>query len=471
LKNELESYDYPFDLLPIDQMNNPYTSIAEEASGDGYYTFLNDQDYIDYIERMRAFQIYSDEIRSKMREGYQKNITLPKIIVEKTIQQLQNILKNKSYHNPGAPKNNPNFNSEMDCLFGGEIKKTLSFLSDEYIHKARKTLGYRFINPEMYQYCVKIHVTDPTIRVEDIYQTGLKEIHRVDKEMITVLGKLLGKNFKGRSDYIGDRINYEIDPKNLFHTAKEALGAYQKMRKEIQETVIKPYFSNIKVSHDYQIKSVPDHSSDDYSAYYYSPNQNLTRKGTFYLNTKSPIKLSKNEVLALSLHEGNPGHHLQLTYKLDNMKNLPEYLKMYDNLNAYVEGWGLYVETLGNYEGSKGLYQKYGQLKMEMLRSLRLVLDVGIHHYDWTLNRARQYYMKYLSDDPLVIDRELLRYAVDPGQALSYKMGQLYFLKMQKKYLDNGFLMKQYHQKCFEKGELPLYLFEEELEKEMKNKI
>jgi uncharacterized protein (DUF885 family) len=79
--------------------------------------------------------------------------------------------------------------------------------------------------------------------------------------------------------------------------------------------------------------------------------------------------------------------------------------------------------------------------------------------------------MKYLSDDPLVIDRELLRYAVDPGQALSYKMGQLYFLKMQKKYLDNGFLMKQYHQKCFEKGELPLYLFEEELEKEMKNKI
>jgi uncharacterized protein (DUF885 family) len=470
LKNDLESYNYPFDLLPINHMNNPYTYISEEASGDGYYTFNNSQDYIDYIKRLQEFQTYSSEIRSKLKEGYQKNITLPKIIVEKTITQLQNILKNKSYHNPNSSPHYPNFNSDLDTILGNEIKKTLSFLKDEYIHKARKTLGLSSINPEMYKYCVQNHITNSSIGIEEIYHIGLKEIHRIDKEMSTTLELLLKKNFKGRSEYITERFNYAKDPKNSFQTSKEALDAYHKIRKEIQETVIKPYFNTIKVSHDYIIKSVPDHSTGDHSAYYYPPNQNLTRKGTFYLNTSEPTKLSKNEVLALSLHEGNPGHHLQLTYKLDNTHKLPEYAKIYESPNAYVEGWGLYVETLGHYTNSKGLYQKYGQLKMEMLRSLRLVLDTGIHYYGWTLNRARKYYMKYLTDDIHIIDRELLRYVADPGQALSYKMGQLSFLKMQKKYLDDGFLLKQFHQKCFEKGELPLYLFEEVLEKEMKMK-
>lgn len=471
LENDLDSYNYPFDLLPIDHKNNPYSYITEESSGDGYYTFVNEQDYIDYIKRMREFQIYSDTIRMKMRIGCEKNITLPRIIVEKTIKQLQKIIKSKAYHNKNASKYYPNFNMEMDNIFGIEIKKTISFLKDEYIDHSRKTLGYCFINPEMYKYCVRTNVTDNDIKVEDIYQIGLKEIHKIDKEMMSVLGQLLKKNFKGRSDYINERTKYEKDPKNVFQTSAEVLDTYNKIRKDIQDTVIKPYFGNIKISHDYQIRPVPDHSVDNESAYYYPANQNLTRKGTFYLNVANPEKLSKNEVLALSLHEGNPGHHFQLTYKLDNMKKLPEYLKIYDGLTAYVEGWGLYVETLGNYEKSKGLYQKYGQLKMEMLRSLRLVLDTGIHYYGWTLNRARQYYMKYLSDDIDNIDRELLRYVVDPGQALAYKMGQLSFLRMQKRYLEDGLLLKQYHQKCFEKGELPLYLFEEVLEKEIKIKF
>jgi len=463
LQSDLEGYKHSYELFPISQVDNPYLNFAEEASGKSYYVFNTIQDFKDFLEKTNEFRFYSQTLRDRLKEGLEKKLTISKCIIEKVIEQLEDILKNKPYHHPKAPKSNPDYNAELDCLFGEEVKKTLQFLQDTYLHQARRTVGYGAIDPDMYLHAARSEVTLPQVKIEDLYQIGLQEVHKVDHKMSKILEKLLGKKFKNRSEYVKARQAYEKDPKNFFQTAPEALKKYQETRQEIQKTIIKSQFKGLKISHDFTIKPVPDHNADYHSAYYLEPNQDLSTKGTFFLNTKNPKLLARNEVLALCLHEGNPGHHFQLTHKLDHLNSLPEYIKIYPGLTAYIEGWGLYCETLGDYEGNEGLYQKYGQLKMEMLRSLRLVVDTGIHYYGWSLSKTKKYFLKYLDDSEANIDKELLRYAADPGQALAYKMGQLAFLDLQKSFLEKGKTLNQFHLECFKKGELPLFLLKEEL--------
>lgn len=464
LQLDLKSSKYNFELFPITQIDNPYINFSEEASGTSYYTFKNKQDFKDFLEKTKEFKFYSETLRERLNEGLLKNKTIPRIIIKKVIEQLKHLLVNKTYHHPKAPKINPNYNMELDLFIGNEIKKTLKFLEDTYLLKARRTIGYYAIDPKMYLHIARSEVTLPKISIEEINAIGLEEVHKTDSKMLETLEQLLGKKFKNNSEYVKSRKEYENDPSNFFQNAEDAFKTYQMIRENIQETVIKPHFKGLEISHDFIIKPVPDYNADHISAYYQEANQDLSTKGTFFLNTKNPKLLSKDEVLALCLHEGNPGHHLQLTYKLDHLDTLPEYIKIYSGLTAYIEGWGLYCETLGNYEGKKGLKQKYGQLKMEMLRSLRLIVDIGIHYHGWSFNKTKKFFLKYLDYSDENVDKELLRYIAYPGQALSYKMGQLAFMDLQKNYLKKGKTLNQFHLECFKKGELPLFLLTKELQ-------
>ena len=173
------------------------------------------------------------------------------------------------------------------------------------------------------------------------------------------------------------------------------------------------------------------------------------RLGTFYINTRDITNHSKMEVESLSLHEGIPGHHLQLTYLYDN--NFPIFLKTID-FTAYEEGWALYCESLGDY---KDPLSYYGKLNAEMMRALRLIVDTGIHYYNWSFKKSFDLFKKYTFMKDSDIEAEIHRYIAIPGQALAYKIGEKVFLDLKnEKNLDE----KSFHDLVLKNGPMPLNL-------------
>ena len=188
------------------------------------------------------------------------------------------------------------------------------------------------------------------------------------------------------------------------------------------------------------------------SAYYTSPNKK--EKGKFYINIFNPEKISKYELLTLNIHEGIPGHHYEnyLTYK----SNLPDYIK--ESLySGYSEGWAFYCESLYEYKND---FEYYYSLQYKVERSLRLIIDTGIHYYKWDFDKCFKYmkkYLKYFPDD--YIKNQILRYSSNPGQALTYKIGEQVILKLKKDYLKNkNNNIKSFHKILLDIGPCPLDL-------------
>ena len=441
--------------------------ITFTSSNKQFYPLETSQDFENLVKRHKKYMKIIDSCIKQMKEGMKCRVVLSKFICKRMIERLDKFYNDKSY----VIKEVPEEYADIFKQYGRKLKELIAFIKTKYLKKCINGHGLYYLpnGKNMYKFFVSQKTTtDKTPR--EIHQIGLKEVARLKGELELLKTKM---GF-GSLTLLQFYEKMRSDQNNYYTTSPGVLQGYENARNKIEQLIMPKYFrTQVK---PYEIKAVPKEQEEGSPAAYYYPGNSSGRAGVFYANmrgvSKTPNGNPKFNMVALTLHEGNPGHHYQFQYALD--KGIPEYKVNAIDGTAYSEGWGLYSESLGDmlYDQTtaEGRFNYYGRLNYEMFRALRLVVDTGIHYYGWTLNRARKYYMKYLSDDIHIIDRELLRYVADPGQALSYKMGQLSFLKMQKKYLDDGFLLKQFHQKCFEKGELPLYLFEEILEKEMKMK-
>jgi len=226
------------------------------------------------------------------------------------------------------------------------------------------------------------------------------------------------------------------------------------MQSKLNKFIMKKLFKK-KISHDYLIEAVPKYN-EKYapSAYYVLGDLNKKRKGKFYINLGNLKTHNKIYVESLSLHEGNPGHHYQITYVNDS--NLPLFIKI-GSFTAYDEGWALYCENLGEYND---ILSYYGKLNMEMLRALRLVIDTGIHYYEWSESRCLSFMKRYLFDDEKNILSEIHRYMANPGQALAYKIGELSIINLKKKYKGD---IKNFHEEVLELGSIPLEILNKKL--------
>lgn len=209
----------------------------------------------------------------------------------------------------------------------------------------------------------------------------------------------------------------------------------------------------MRPSIDYLIKPVPKYLQDSANTVYYTE-YDIDNKvgGTFFFNPRDNNSI--NYTQSLSLHEGNPGHHYQLT--IANDLKIPKF-RLFGPFNAFIEGWGLYSESLGNYQN----YREYlAKLDMKIHRSARLVIDTGIHAYNWSYEQSYQYLEKNTNLPNSEIESEINRYIVWPGQALSYKMGQLTFFDLQKQYLKQilGNSLIRFHQTIIKYGPVSLPL-------------
>jgi uncharacterized protein (DUF885 family) len=365
------------------------------------------------------------------------------------------MIKNKDYINPKVPKKlKAKWNENVENFVLAPINNIIVYMKNIYLPKCRKSLGHSSMKngKQMYRFIVRNQTTDSSMTIKKIHNLGWSEIKRIKAEMVDIMKKMrFSGTFKEFTKYVQNL------RENKYSNKKEILADYKRIRTYLWNQLIPQNFE-ITIKKPYSIKEIPASIAESSAgAYYIGGSIDGKRNGVFYLNTRDTKHMLKSDALVLSKHEGLPGHHFQITY-MNEKKSIPNFIKA-EAYNGYVEGWALYAENLGEYTD----LEYFGKLNSEMLRAVRLVVDTGLHYYNWSYQRSFDLFKKYTTFPKSEIDAEIYRYVADPGQALSYKLGELTILDLRKKYLSKHNNIKKFHTLVLENGSLPLDILREKI--------
>lgn len=467
LQDHQEGMRFPFDLYPITSFENPLIDFT--FHNQSLYPLQTEKDVHDMIQRHTSFQAFMRDAVTSMRKGIRQRQVLPRLICEKAIQALQAFWEEKKYmiSLPPALRSSRVVPLYKEALkqHGQELARVLRFMKEEYLPACRDTVGWCHVprGPAMYKYLVK-HQLTMSMDPEEIHAFGLSEVRRLSRAMRQVQ-RTLAKQLDV-SPTLPLPAFYRAmlqHPDHRFATRKEALQAFTKKREEIRRHIIPRYFS--RQVRTYDIQRVPISMEKTSAGAFYMPGSaDLRRKGTFYLNQRNVGENPTYTVTALSLHEGEPGHHYQYQYMLE--RRLPLHRIYAVAGNAFVEGWALYAESLGDYHNQP--LDWFGKLTYELFRSVRLVVDTGLHWKGWDYDKAVRYMKKHLALSSTEIEAEVQRYICIPAQALCYKVGE-HKLQEWKKRWEQRFgskdeVWRHFHDALLEDGVLPLAVLQEKIE-------
>ena len=331
-------------------------------------------------------------------------------------------------------------------------RKLKEFIVSDYLPAAWDHVGiWQLPNgAAMYAYATRDNTTTD-LTPQEIHEIGLKEVKRIRAEMQAIIDKL---GFRGSFAEFAKFMRR--DPKFYFKTESEVLEAYRALSRRIDPLLVKVFRTLPRMP--YGIEPVPANIAPDSPAgLYRGPAADGSRAGIFSVNTFKPEIRPKYEMMALSLHESVPGHHLQIALAME--QNIPNF-RRYGGYTAFVEGWGLYAESLGDEMGLYGdPYTKFGQLMYEIWRASRLVVDTGMHYLRWDRQKAIDFMVENTVKQELEVAAEIDRYIVWPGQALAYKIGQLKISELRanaKLALGDKFDVRDFHHELLKDGALPL---------------
>ena len=430
--------------------------ITFTSSNKQFYPLETSEDFENLVKRHKKFMKFIDSCIKQMKEGMKRRVVLSKFICKRMIERLDKFYNDKSYVIEEVPEEYAGIFKQ----YGRKLKELIAFIKTKYLKKCINGHGLYYLpnGKNMYKFFVSQKTTtDKTPR--EIHQIGLKEVARLKGELELLKTKMGFSSLTLLQFY--DKMR--SDQNNYYTTSAGVLQGYENTKAKIEQLIMPKYFrTQVK---PYEIKAVPKEQEEGSPAAYYYPGNSSGRAGVFYVNTKNIKENPKFNMVALTLHEGNPGHNYQFQYALD--KGIPEYKVNAIDGTAYSEGWGLYSESLGDmlYDQTtaEGRFNYYGRLNYEMFRALRLVVDTGIHYYGWSHKKALDYMLKYSSLEKSELDKEVERYICLPGQALAYKIGQMFISDLKTEYMKKaGADIKDFHDKVLENGVLPLKLLGEQ---------
>ena len=455
-------------LLPITQQGGIQT--ADELAQ--FIQFETVKDYENWIARMNAFPAYMEQILTLMREGKKQNVMWARAVMERVPAQIDKMTAASDERNPFfAPfKNFPKDVSEVEQTrlknlakeaISGKVvpsyKKLKDYFTGEYLSAAYPQAGIwqRPDGADYYAFLARSNTTT-NMTPQQIHDKGLSEVARIRAEMERIKMQV---GFKGT---LQEFFQFLRTDKQFFYASSgELLNAYRAMSKKIDPNLTKVFRTLPRTP--YGVIPIPEKiAPDTTTAYYNQPAADGSRPGYYYVNLYKPEVRPKWEMMALSLHESVPGHHLQLALQQE-LGEVPNFRK-FGGFTAFIEGWGLYSESLGEEMGLyNDPYDKFGQLTYEMWRAVRLVVDTGIHFFKWDRQRAIDYFKDNAAKTEQDIVNEIDRYISDPGQALAYKIGELKIKELRAKSkmeLGERFDIKEFHDVVLLSGALPLDILE-----------
>ena len=433
--------------------------------------YSSSQDYFDWLERLEEFTNHINISLKINKEGLSKGITQPKMITKGVIEQIDAIIDSDIDANPYMKV----FLEADESILSKSEKKDLidnaknlienkinpayvelnKFLKNDYIVNSRNSIGIKDVpgGSEYYEDLAK-HFTTTNLTPDEIHEIGLTEIKRIRSEMEAIIDQV---NWDGDFNSF---LNYlRTSPRFYYDNGEDLLDAYLIMSKTIDPLL--PKLFTVFPRAPYGVIPIPAESAPfTTTAYYNSPSPG--RPGYFYANLYKPESRPKYEIPVLTVHEAVPGHHFQISIAQE-LENVPMFRK-YQGITAFVEGWGLYSEELGEFIGLyDDPYDKFGQLTYDMWRASRLVVDTGMHYKDWSRDDAINLFIENSAKSILDINNEVDRYIAWPGQALAYKIGQLKILELRnkaEKMLGDKYDIKEFHDEVLKRGSLPLDLLE-----------
>ncbi len=472
----LEAMTFKKDLMPIDQMWSKNLDFNQLAGGTNAQPFKTIEDYKNWLIRVDAYLVWLNAAIENMKKGMESDYVLPKSLIVKVTPQFETLaqgtIEDHLYYSP--IKNMPDTfteaeQKELTDAYANMVEnkiipahqKMVDFLNQEYLEKGRASSGINAtpLGDAYYAHQIKKYTTTNKT-AEEIHQLGLSEVARIRSEMEAVK-KEVGFTGDLKAFFEHVRTNKDLMP---FIERSQVIAYYDSIH-EVMKPQINKLFGN-QPKTPFEVRRTEPFREKSAAANYNPGSLDGTRSGIFYTPIPYVEKYNIFDKEDLFLHEAIPGHHFQISLAQES-EELPSFRKTLW-YSAYGEGWALYTESMGKELGLyKDPYQYFGMLSSEMHRAIRLVVDTGLHAKGWTREQAIAYSLENEAEAEEDIISEIERYMANPGQALSYKIGQLKLIELRAKAteaLGDNFDVREFHNQVLETGCIPLQLLEDKID-------
>jgi uncharacterized protein (DUF885 family) len=462
LEQRTTNYGFKEFEMPVNQMSGPHLSFADLPNA---VPLDSVKHYEDYIARLHQIPRAFTQTEEVLRAGMKDNLMPVKFLLEKIPAQCDGIIAADPFLNPTkkyaagiSAEDQARLTKAITDAVNSDVlpayKQFSAFIATEYAPHGRITLAVTSLPGGIARYQNDIHArTTTNLTPDEIHQIGLREIDRIQGEMLVIAKK------EGFADLASFRESLKTNPK---YTAKSADQIVEDFRKYIAQMEPKlPELFTVLPKSPVTVEAIPAFQPGQ-STHYQGGTPDGKRPGRVSVQTSDPTHRSLVDDEAVAYHEGVPGHHMQISVA-QQLTGLPKFRNHTFN-SGYIEGWGLYAEQLGK---EVGFYQDpvsdYGRLSSELFRAVRLVVDTGIHSQGWTRDQVVEFMRKSGAVDEPTLQAETDRYIAWPAQALSYKLGQLKFRELRdraQKELGPKFDIRTFHDEMLSGGVLPLDLLD-----------
>jgi len=471
LRDAIEDTTWKEYEMPVSQMDGIHLFAAQLPA---LLSFTTAKEYDDYVARMRNFPQQIEGTIDFMRRGMRDRLMPPKFLLQKVAAQADGIASEAADKSPFALPlaHFPDSISEADrtlirAAFLDAIqnsvlpayKRLATFVRDEYAPRGRMQVGVWALPEGLKRYEVHIrHITTTNLTAEEIHAIGLREVARIEAEMLQIAKQLGFNDLKSLNQAI------DTNPDLRAKSRDQILDLYRQYEDQMYAQLPK-LFGRLPKAKLVVVPLESFREKEAAGADYTPGAADGSRPGRINVNTSDPPSRKTISMESTAYHEGVPGHHMQISIAQE-LSDLPQFRRQ-GGYTAYVEGWALYTERLGKEVGFyQNPYNDYGRLQDEILRAIRLVVDTGLHAKKWTREQVVQYFHDHSAVDEVDVQNETDRYIVWPAQALGYKIGQLKIVELReraRKSLGDRFDIREFHDQILGAGALPLDVLEKRI--------